>query len=111
MRAAGLATAVLTNDLARFHSPDWIASVPFLAAIDVTVDGSLTGQLKPAPGAYRLLVEALDLAPEEVLFIDDQPRNADGAQRFGLPAVRFDVTAPERSYREAAARLRTGAPG
>ena len=39
------------------------------------------------------------------VFVDDQPRNILGAQRAGLDAVAFDVTAPARSFAEAARRL------
>ena len=42
---------------------------------------------------------------EEVVFVDDQPRNVEGARRAGLDAVQFDVTNPESSFAEAEARL------
>jgi putative hydrolase of the HAD superfamily len=105
VRSAGLTTAVLTNDLARFHPAEWIASVPFLASIDVIVDGSVTGVLKPDPGAYRLLVESLGLPPAQVLFIDDQLHNVQAAEDYGLQVIQFDVTQPAASYRQAAGRL------
>jgi putative hydrolase of the HAD superfamily len=41
------------------------------------------------------------LQAEEVVFVDDQPRNADGARRLGIPTVQFDVTRPASSCREA----------
>jgi putative hydrolase of the HAD superfamily len=96
--AAGLRTAVLTNDLARFHPPEWIAAIPFLASVDVVVDGSVTGVLKPDPAAYLLLLEAMGLAAADVLFIDDQAHNADAARALGMTVVRFDPTDPAGSY-------------
>jgi putative hydrolase of the HAD superfamily len=97
--AAGIATAVLTNDLARFHPPAWIARIGFLSRVGTIVDGSVTGLLKPDPGAYRLVLDALRMPPQRVLFVDDQPQNIDGADRVGLHTLWFDVTDPVESYR------------
>jgi putative hydrolase of the HAD superfamily len=97
--AAGIATAVLTNDLARFHPPGWIARIGFLSRVGTIVDGSVTGLLKPDPGAYRLVLDALRMPPQRVLFVDDQPQNIDGADRVGLHTLWFDVTDPVESYR------------
>ena len=97
---AGLATAVLTNDLGRFHPPEWIDRIDFLARVGTIVDGSVTGRLKPDPAAYALVLEALQLPPDQALFVDDQPRNVDGAREVGMPAIWFDVTDPAGSYRQ-----------
>lgn len=102
---AGYRTGILTNDLRDFNRPGWGADIAFLSAVDVIVDGSVTGVLKPDPRAYRLLLEALGTAPEETLFIDDQPLNVAGAAEVGLRSVWFDVLDPVGSYRRAAGRL------
>ena len=56
------------------------------------VDLSHTDILKPHPEAFRLGTEEMGLAPEEVLFVDDQPVNIEGASRAGLQTLEFDVT-------------------
>ncbi|MDP9240835.1 MAG: HAD-IA family hydrolase [Actinomycetota bacterium] len=95
MKKRGLATAVLTNDLARFHPPEWIAGVDFLSEVDVVVDGSMTGVLKPDPSAFALVCDALGVPAHEVLFTDDQVHNIEAAAAFGMQVAWFDVTAPK----------------
>ncbi len=41
---------------------------------------------------------ALGLAARDCVFVDDQPRNVEGARAIGLPAVQFDVADPVASY-------------
>jgi len=43
----------------------------------------------------------LALAPDELVFVDDQLRNVNGARRLGWHTVHFDVRAPAASYAEA----------
>lgn len=104
-RTAGLQTAVLTNDLAVFYDDEWISRIGFLREVDVVVDCSRAGVLKPDPVAYQLVLDALGVTAEAALFIDDQPRNVDGARAVGMPALFFDVTRPSESYREVARML------
>lgn len=61
-RAAGMPVGILTNDLRAFHSADWIERMDFLSEVDVIVDGSVEGHLKPAPRLYELLSERLGVA-------------------------------------------------
>jgi putative hydrolase of the HAD superfamily len=107
-KSAGLRTGVLTNDLALFHDSAWIEGIEFLKAVDAVVDGSVTGVLKPDPGAYQAIAWELDVAMSRMAFVDDQPRNVAGARAVGVTAVLFDVTRPAESFRELA-RL-TGLP-
>lgn len=99
-KAAGVRTAVLTNDLAMFYDDEWISGVSFLDEVEVVIDGSVTGVLKPDPAAYRLVLESLDVPAEVALFVDDQPRNIEGARAIGMAAYFFDVTRPAQCYRE-----------
>lgn len=96
-RRAGHPVGFLTNDLADFHGDEWLRTMPILAGGERLVDGSLTGYLKPHQRAYRLGAEALGLPPEQVIFVDDQPTNIQGAARYGLRPVWFDVCAPQAS--------------
>lgn len=89
--------AVLTNDLSRFHGPQWLESMGLEAVFDPLIDLSYMGVLKPAPGAYAHAVETLGVGPDEIVFVDDQPKNIAGAEAFGLRVVWFDVTDPAES--------------
>jgi len=104
-RAAGIPVAMLTNDLEAFHGATWFPTLSLAPLFDFVVDGSLTGFLKPDPRAYALALEALGLEAHEALFVDDQPRNAAGAEAVGLPAVHFDVTRPAESFAHALAQF------
>lgn len=55
---------------------------------DVVVSGQ-EGLIKPDPRLYRLLLARHDLAPGEALFIDDNPKNVEGARAVGMHAHHF----------------------
>ena len=100
----GTQVAVLTNDLRAFHGEKWLATWRFFTMVDPVVDASLTGVLKPDPGAYRLALQALgDPDPAEVVFVDDQPANAAGGVAAGLRTIHFDVTRAESEWKDIAA--------
>jgi putative hydrolase of the HAD superfamily len=97
-RAAGLQTAVLTNDLYDFHAQAWIDRLRILAEVGCVVDTSHHGTRKPEPAAYRLVLDRLGVAADQAVFTDDQPANTAGAEAAGIEAVWFDVTRPDHSY-------------
>lgn len=99
-RRAGLPVAILTNDLRAFHSEEWIEKIEIVGDVDVVVDGSVEGHLKPAPRLYELLAERLAVSYADMVFLDDQRTNIRGAEALGIASVWFDVTDPDRSYAE-----------
>lgn len=56
--------------------------------------------LKPNPALYRRLTDRYGLAPAECLFIDDLPKNVEGARSVGWQAYQFngDVAALSRFF-------------
>jgi putative hydrolase of the HAD superfamily len=104
-KAAGKRVGILSNELELFYGRDTMDRLEILREMDSLIDATHTHILKPDPRAYALGCEALGLAPGEVVFVDDQPRNIEGARRAGLDAVQFDVTKPRLSFAEAEARL------
>ncbi len=107
-RAAGLPIGILTNDLRAFHSEEWIERIEVVGGVDVVVDGSVEGHLKPAPRLYELLAERLGVSYADMVFLDDQRTNIRGAEALGIPSVWFDVADPDTSY--AAVRKLLGLP-
>lgn len=97
-RAAAVPVSVLTNDMRAFHTDDWIARMDILRDIDVIVDGSVEGHLKPHPRLYELLSERLGVPFTDLVFLDDQATNIRGAESLGIMSVFFDVTDPDASY-------------
>lgn len=89
--------AVLTNDLSRFHSDGWLGDMGLNGVFDPLIDLSYLGFLKPDQQAFSHAVEVLGVAPEEIVFVDDQPQNIVGAELAGFVGVWFDVTDPAGS--------------
>jgi putative hydrolase of the HAD superfamily len=104
-KAAGRRVGILSNELELFYGRDTMDRLDILKEIDSLIDATHTHILKPNPRAYALGCEALGLAPREVVFVDDQPRNIEGARRAGLDTIQFDVTKPGSSFTEVEARL------
>jgi 2-haloacid dehalogenase len=44
---------------------------------------------KPFPEFYQLLLDRFNIKKEEAIFIDDNLRNAEAAQQFGIETIRF----------------------
>lgn len=110
-RVAGLPVGILTNDLRAFHTDEWIDRIEIVGDVDVVVDGSVEGHLKPDPRLYELLAERLDVAYADMVFLDDQRTNIRGAEALGIPSVWFDVTDPDTSFADVRTLLGLPAPG
>jgi putative hydrolase of the HAD superfamily len=103
--AAGKRLAILSNELDLFYGEGFTRRFPLLSDFEVVVDATYTGILKPDPRAYQLCLEALKLPADQCVFVDDQRRNIDGAEKVGMSTVHFDVRAPKKSYAEALVKL------
>ncbi len=54
------------------------------------VVSAVVGHLKPSKEIYHHLLSTYDLVPEETLFLDDMPRNIEGAKQMGMQAILFE---------------------
>ena len=70
-----------------------------LDEVDVLVDGSVEGYLKPHPRLYELMAERLGVAFDDMVFVDDQMTNVRGAEALGIPTVPFDPRHPGHGVR------------
>ncbi|WP_088280208.1 HAD-IA family hydrolase [Ideonella sp. A 288] len=100
-RAAGIRLAILSNELDLFYGRALRERMALLREVELIVDATYTGVLKPDPRAYTLCLEQLGLAATDAVFVDDQPRNIAGAVAVGLCCVAFDVTRPAEACRQA----------
>lgn len=82
LRASGLRTALLTNNV-REWGPRWRAQLDE-ALFDVIVDSSAEGVRKPEPEIYRRMLERLGVPARQCLFVDDVAENRDSAAALGL---------------------------
>jgi putative hydrolase of the HAD superfamily len=104
-RAAGIRVGILSNELELFYGSHFLAGMHFLKDLDVIVDATHTGILKPDARAYQLAIDAFRLPPEQILFVDDQFRNIAGAVNVGLQTQFFDLRDVPGMIAAVAARL------
>jgi HAD superfamily hydrolase (TIGR01509 family) len=57
---------------------------------EVIVASSDTGYVKPQPEIFTLILRRLGMSPSEVIFIDDQARNVQAAERLGISSILFE---------------------
>jgi epoxide hydrolase-like predicted phosphatase len=91
-------TACLTNNFLSMEAglrPD-IAEV--FALFNVVFESSRLGVRKPDPEFYRLACEALAVAPNEVVFLDDLGVNLKPARAMGMETIL--VRSPDTALRE-----------
>jgi 2-haloacid dehalogenase len=63
--------------------------------LDATISVDAVQIFKPAPEAYRLIEQVLELPPAEVLFVSSNPWDACGAKAFGLNVAWIERVSPE----------------
>jgi putative hydrolase of the HAD superfamily len=100
-RAAGIKVGILSNDLYRSATREWVASRPEFERFEVLVDCTEFGERKPAPGPYLKAAADFGLAPEEVVFLDDTPYCIEGARAVGMIAVAIDPLARSHGFERA----------
>jgi len=82
LRAAGLKVALLSNSWGNTYPRGRLAEL-----MDAIVISGEVGLRKPDPAIYRLVLERLDVAPQEAVFVDDAEPNLEGARAVGLVTV------------------------
>lgn len=86
LRADGLRTALITNNVREFGD-GWRSLVPVDDLFDVVVDSSHAGVRKPDPAIFRLATDALGVTPDACVFLDDFPGNVRAAEALGIRAI------------------------
>jgi phosphoglycolate phosphatase-like HAD superfamily hydrolase len=97
-RAAGVKVGVLSNDLYRAATREWVTSRPEFDVFDVLVDCTEFGERKPRPGPYLKAAADFGLPPEEIVFLDDTPYCIEGARAVGMVAVPVDPLARHHAF-------------
>lgn len=98
---AGVALAILSNELDLFYGAAFRGKLPFLQKFDVIHDATYTHILKPDRRAYEACIAALNIDAADCVFVDDQARNIAGAKAVGMQTVHFDVSKPAAGYAQA----------
>jgi putative hydrolase of the HAD superfamily len=80
-------TGLLTNNLAPMDRGSDLAGV-LLPHFDTVVESAVVGVRKPDAAFFRLACDALEVAPEECVFLDDLGVNCKGARALGMRTVK-----------------------
>jgi putative hydrolase of the HAD superfamily len=70
------------------HWPRLVGEMGLGGAFDQHFASHLTGRIKPDPESFDQLTEACGCEPDEILFMDDNDLNVEGARARGLIAAR-----------------------
>jgi len=85
VRAAGMPCYLATNQDA-YRAACMREQAPYGELLDGAYYSCAVGAAKPSAAFFEHVVADLDLAPGELLFLDDQPENVAGARAAGLEA-------------------------
>lgn len=95
-RAAGLLTALLTNNVGAMDG--WQGTLALGELFDVVVESSKVGVRKPDPAAYELVLDELGVPAAEVVFLDDLGINLKPARAMGMTTIK--VVDPDEALAE-----------
>jgi putative hydrolase of the HAD superfamily len=107
-RAAGVRTAIFTNELMDFQGRTWVEAQEWFPLFDVVWDATEHGLRKPDPEAYRQVIEEVGLPAADLVFVDDNPRYVEAGVAAGMQGVVLDVLRPDDAFADAAKLLGLG---
>ncbi len=87
LHARGIRLAICTNNV-REWQPRWLPILPD-GLFELIVDSGFEGTRKPEPRIYELVLERLNLRPEDCAFVDDLEVNVKAARELGFHGVHF----------------------
>lgn len=64
----------------------------FIDVFDISIFSAEVGMRKPEAGIYLLMLDKLQVKPEESIFIDDFAVNIEGAEKLGIRTIQFKNT-------------------
>ncbi|MBU1129907.1 HAD-IA family hydrolase [Patescibacteria group bacterium] len=92
-KKANIKTVVISNTSSRIRQKFKHISGLFLSDLfDQVLVSSETGLLKPNPKIFQLVLNKLNLNPNQCIFIDDITRNIDSAKKLGITTILFTNT-------------------
>lgn len=102
---AGHPQALLTNDASKWLGERWWETWEPASWFDQLVDVTTIGVRKPAPEPYLAAASALELRPQDCLFVDDMVVNCQGAEAVGMASHHVDIREPDAALARLAERL------
>jgi epoxide hydrolase-like predicted phosphatase len=87
LKARGIPVGLMSNNT--LDLIDTLSELGLSDCFDACVISAEIGVMKPDPGAYRAILDRVNVAPHNAIFIDDFPRNVEGARAVGMAAIHF----------------------
>lgn len=110
IKAGGYLTGCITNNMPGGGAEDWAKSregreqaAEVMGLFHHVIESAKAGVRKPEPRIYRMMCEALDVAPEEAVFVDDLGVNLKPAKAMGMGVVKVPFDDYGRAIDELAA--------
>lgn len=85
LRAQGIATAILTNNVRALGA--WRNSADWDQLVDAVIDSCEVGMRKPEHRMFNHACELLGVSPAQAVFLDDMQANVDAAAEVGLTSI------------------------
>ncbi|MGA9279142.1 HAD family hydrolase [Ilumatobacter sp.] len=85
LRAQGVATAILTNNVRALGA--WRDTADWDQLVDAVIDSCEVGMRKPEHRMFNHACELLGVSPAQAAFLDDMQANVDAAAEVGLSTV------------------------
>jgi HAD superfamily hydrolase (TIGR01509 family) len=93
----------LSNDVGR-----WSTKLRSQFKLDQFLNGAIisgdVGTRKPEPAIYQILLSRTGVPADQIVFVDDRPKNLTAARDLGIQAVHFGETATLTTSPESSAR-------
>lgn len=116
LKEAGFTLGCITNNVPAGHGAGMARSADrtdayerIFARFDHVIESSKAGVRKPDPRIYRMMCDALDLAPGECVYLDDLGINCKPAATLGMHAIK--VISGEQALADLSAVLHLSLPG
>ncbi|MGB7411325.1 MAG: HAD-IA family hydrolase [Sphingopyxis granuli] len=110
LKASGIAIGCITNNVPSGRGAGMARSeemarevAAIMARFDHVIESSKVGVRKPDPRIYRMMCEALDVAPAACVYLDDLGINCKPAAALGMHAIK--VTSGEQALADLSAAL------
>jgi FMN phosphatase YigB (HAD superfamily) len=79
---------IATNHVSAIH--DWIEKMPFYGLLDGAFISADIGCCKPDASFYQKVSEGMKVDKKDILFIDDSPKNIEGAKEYGMSTLLYN---------------------
>lgn len=88
LRGLGYKTGILSNATTRYA--DWVRERGVDTHFDVYLPSAEIGFMKPDPQAFHALATALQVDPQELIFIDDAHHSLSTAEKVGYTPIFYE---------------------